>query len=167
MGVLQGGVYGHGNIHFATKLNLGSEPPVLSLRGMFRGAGFAGCRDCVSQGVPFAFSRTMERVVYDPIWPSGFGTRSTESGATNPVKRACAVMTTSIIATCMSQGLHNCQIRMQADQTITYPGVVQDLFKEHGLRFLYKGCSARVMLLLILNGLNEVFLRPAWEEVPI
>lgn len=159
VGVLQGGVYGQCNVHFANKLELSSAA---SLKGMFRGVGFAGCRDALSQGMPFALSHVTERAVFEPIWTSAFGGNDNNSGA----KRAAAVMSTSIVATYLSQGLHNCQIKMQADQSLSYVATVRTLFQEHGFGMLYKGGSARVGLLLIVNGLNEVVLKPAWEEVP-
>ena len=161
VGVLQGGVYGQSNVHFARQLQLSSTA---SLKGMFRGSAFAGCRDSLSQGVPFVFSRTVESVVFDPIWQAVFSkdvTGSSDGG----VKRAVSVFSTSVAATFMSQGLHNCQIRMQAEQSLSYGGVVRTLQAEHGLRFLYKGGSARVALLLVVNGLNEMLLKPAWELI--
>ena len=160
VGVLQGGVYGQSNVHFATKLNFSSTA---SLKGMFRGSAFAGCRDSLSQGVPFAFSRTVEAVVFDPVWTAA--SKDVSCNSDGGVKRAASVFTTSIAATFMSQGLHNCQIRMQAEQSLSYVGVLRKLHAEHGLAFLYKGGSARIGLLLIVNGLNEVLLKPAWELV--
>ena len=158
VGVLQGGVYGQCNVHFANKLKLSSAA---SLKGMFRGSAFAGCRDSLSQGIPFALSHVTERLVFDPIWKAAVG----DNGSSG-IKRAAAVMSTSIVATYLSQGLHNCQIKMQADQSLSYGATVRTLFQEHGIGMLYKGGSARVGLLLIVNGLNEMVLKPAWEEVP-
>lgn len=33
------------------------------------------------------------------------------------------------------------------------------------MSIMYRGASARIGLLLIVNGLNEVLLKPAWEQV--
>lgn len=167
VGVLQGGVYGQSNVHFANKLQLSTTA---SYKGLFRGSIFAGGRDMVSQGVPFVFSKTTEKFIFDPIWAMVFPSKtldSAETQAVDPVKRACAVITTSICATYMSQGLHNCQIKMQADQSLSYINTLTTLWAEHGTSILYKGGSARVFLLLIVNGLNELLLKPAWEEVPV
>ena len=74
---------------------------------------------------------------------------------------------TSIFATVASQGLHNAQIKMQADQSLSYMQAVRTLWAEHGASIFYKGASARISLLLVVNGLNEVILKPAWEGVPV
>ena len=164
VGVLQGGVYGQSNVHFANKLKLNKTPA--SLKGMFRGAGFAGFRDAMSQGMPFALSVTVEQLIFDPVWRSCGHSDDDGAGGTTSVKRAAAVMSTSVVATYLSQGLHNCQIKMQADQSLSYGATVRVLTAEHGASIMWKGGSARVALLLIVNGLNEVLLKPAWEQVP-
>ncbi len=160
VGVLQGGVYGQCNVHFARKLELSSTA---SMSGIFRGAGFAGIRDSLSQGIPFVCSSLTEKYVCDPLWRLlGFdGQSSTGAG----VKRAVSVMGTSIVATVLSQGVHNAQIKMQADQTLTYGRTMSMLWAEHGPSIFYKGASARIGLLLIVNGFNEVLLKKAWEGV--
>lgn len=165
VGVLQGGVYGQCNVHFAKKLELSSTA---SLKGMFRGAGFAGFRDAMSQGMPFALSRATEEVVFDPLWRSAFGPDACagDGGGGGGVKRAAAVMSTSVVATYLSQGLHNCQIKMQADQSLSYSQTIRALSAEHGASIMWKGGSARVGLLLIVNGLNEILIKPAWDPVP-
>ena len=122
------------------------------------------CRDSLSQGVPFVFSRTVESLVFDPIWQRAFS-KDTSGSSDGGVKRAVSVFSTSVVATFMSQGLHNCQIRMQAEQSLSYSGVLRTLQAEHGVGFLYKGGSARVGLLLVVNGLNEMLLKPAWELI--
>lgn len=127
VGVLQGGVYGQSNVHFANKLQLSTKA---SLKGMFRGSAFAGCRDSLSQGIPFALSRTVEATVFDPVWRSVFAAEEDDSSVSG-AKRAASVMFTSIAATFMSQGLHNGQIKMQAEQSLSYVGVVQTLYAEH------------------------------------
>lgn len=65
----------------------------------------------------------------------------------------------------MSQGLHNCQITMQADQSLGYASAVRTVFQQHGIRALIRGAEARVGLLLIVNLLNELLLKPAWAPV--
>jgi len=37
------------------------------------------------------------------------------------------------------------------------------LWKEHGARLLYVGVSVRISLLLVVNALNELLLRRAWN----
>ena len=41
---------------------------------------------------------------------------------------------------------------------------VRDLWAQHGLRLLWMGGSARVGLLLVVNGLNELVLKKAWAS---
>ena len=154
VGVLQGGVYGQTNVHFSRVLKLSQNA---SYAGAFRGSLFAGLRDTVSQGLPFVCSAGVQRAVVDPLLASDEG-----SEAGHGVRRALAVFGTSIFATFLSQGAHNCQLRMQADQSLGYGRAVHELWTQHGVRMLYMGASARVALLLLVNSLNELLLKKAW-----
>lgn len=160
VGVLQGGVYGQCNVHFARVLALSSTA---SMRGIFRGVAFAGVRDSLSQGLPFMCSSMTERHVFDPVW-GALGLDGT-SPAGAAAKHWASVGSTSIVATVLSQGVHNAQIKMQADQTLTYRRTVSVLWAEHGPAIFYKGASARVGLLLIVNCFNELLLKKAWQGV--
>ena len=60
-----------------------------------------------------------------------------EDDASQPVRRMAAVMSCSIGATVASQFPHNCQIRMQADPSLGYAGVVRVLTSEFGIRAFY------------------------------
>ena len=53
VGVLQGGVYGQCTTYVSRALSLAKTTP--SISDMLRGSAFAGLRDTVSQGVPFAY----------------------------------------------------------------------------------------------------------------
>lgn len=167
VGVLQGGVYGQCNVHFARVLSLSNN---VSMRGIFRGAVFAGGRDSISQGLPFVCSKYTEQYVFTPLFRSlGLDScpcDSPEAKRVYAVKRALSVMSTSIFASVASQGLHNAQIKMQADHSLTYIGTMSKLWGDHGASVFWKGVSARMWLLLVVNGLNEILLKPAWEEVP-
>eukprot|EP00516_Mucochytrium_quahogii_P001046 CAMPEP_0203752878 /NCGR_PEP_ID=MMETSP0098-20131031/6741_1 /ASSEMBLY_ACC=CAM_ASM_000208 /TAXON_ID=96639 /ORGANISM=" , Strain NY0313808BC1" /LENGTH=252 /DNA_ID=CAMNT_0050643245 /DNA_START=30 /DNA_END=788 /DNA_ORIENTATION=- len=156
VGVLQGGVYGQSNIHFSSALKIGKD---LSYKGMFRGAAFAGGRDMISQGVPFVLSGHFRKYVVDQVYPSN-------EGPADGIKHWCALLSTSIFATFASQGLHNCQITMQAQHDLTYASTIRKVWSENGIKFLWRGGEARVGLLLIVNVLNELLLKPAWEMVP-
>mmetsp|Transcript_16310 Transcript_16310/g.28894 ORF Transcript_16310/g.28894 Transcript_16310/m.28894 type:complete len:264 (-) Transcript_16310:134-925(-) len=160
VGVLQGGVYGQATIYFARTLKLGKEP---SYMGMFRGAAFAGGRDLISQGVPFVLSSTFREAVLDPLYP----THDNPEGPIAKAKQWGAVLATSTFATYASQGLHNCQLTMQANQELSYAQTLKKAVSENGVRLLYKGAEARVGLLLIVNILNELLLKPAWAPVPV
>lgn len=131
---------------------------------MFRGVLFAGCRDMVSLGVPFSCSSWVRQNVVDPLLPTDPG--EPESAASS-AKQWVSVLGTSVAATYMSQGLHNCQITMQANQSLSYAGVLKKAVTEIGLPILYRGAEARVGLLLIVNILNELLLKKAWEQVPV
>lgn len=154
VGALQGGVYGQANIFFANQLKLSSGA---SYRGMFRGVGFAGGRDMISLGLPFSCSPWVRANLLDPLLPS----------APDQAKHWASVLGCSVAATYMSQGLHNCQITMQADQGLSYAGVLRRAVSEIGLPILYRGAEARVGLLLVVNVLNELLLKKAWEQVPV
>ena len=136
---------------------------------MFRGSGFAGLRDTISQGVPFMYASTVQSAVVDPLLKpqagAGAGAGADEaSDLGHGLRRAVAVIGTSIGATVLSQAPHNCQIRLQADHSLSYGGAVAGLWREHGARMLYMGASARVALLLLVNGLNEMLLKMAWAK---
>lgn len=134
---------------------------------MFRGSGFAGLRDTISQGVPFMYASTVQSAVVDPLLKpqAGAGAGADEtSDLGHGLRRAVAVIGTSIGATVLSQAPHNCQIRLQADHSLSYGGAVAGLWREHGARMLYMGASARVALLLLVNGLNEMLLKKAWAK---
>ena len=134
---------------------------------MFRGSGFAGLRDTISQGVPFMYASTVQSAVVDPLLKpqAGAGAGADEtSDLGHGLRRAVAVIGTSIGATVLSQAPHNCQIRLQADHSLSYGGAVAGLWREHGTRMLYMGASARVALLLLVNGLNEMLLKKAWAK---
>jgi len=161
VGVLQGGVYGQCIVHFSKALKLAKT---VSIAGMFRGSGFAGLRDTISQGVPFMYSATVQERVVDPLLaPATTGEAAAPTDDVgHGVRRAVAVMGSSIFATLLSQGTHNCQIKMQADHALSYGGAMRELWAQHGVRALFTGASARVALLLLVNGLNELLLKKAW-----
>jgi len=159
VGVLQGGVYGQTNVYFSKALELGK---IATMKGIFRGSAFAGLRDTVSQGVPFMYSETFRQTVVDPVW-----TTPAEDTVAADAKHFVSVISTSVMATYMSQGLHNFQIAMQADQSLSYGQAVRSVFQQHGLKFLIKGAEARVGLLLLVNVLNDWLLKPAWSPVKV
>eukprot|EP00924_Labyrinthula_sp_SR-Ha-C_P001665 maker-scaffold_18-snap-gene-5.1-mRNA-1 protein AED:0.03 eAED:0.03 QI:76/1/1/1/1/1/4/121/245 len=158
VGVLQGGVYGHANIFFSKTLKIGKK---LSYAGMLRGVGFAGVRDTFSQGIPYVFSKTVEEKLFSPVFSK---VSENKSDALLGVQRWTAVLSTSVFATYVSQCFHNCQITMQTDQTLTHLTAARAAFKQNGFSILYKGGEARVGLLLVVNVLNELLLKKAWEQ---
>ena len=60
LGVLQGGVYGHATVDFARRLGVGSGGG-MDPRRIFRGSLWAAGRDVISQGLPFMFSKDLQR----------------------------------------------------------------------------------------------------------
>jgi len=175
VGILQGGVYGQSNVFFSQNLGIGKD---VSLKGVFRGWGYAGARDMMSQGIPFVFAEKVRKNVLDQAWDTSdqpgklAGDCSkfflcilmfVSDGVADQIKQYAAVIGTSVVATYMSQGCHNCQITMQTDQTLGHLGALRKAYAANGLSLLYKGAEARVGLLLIVNVLNEVFLKKAWE----
>ena len=115
------------------------------------------------------YASTVQSAVVDPLLKpqagAGAGAGADEaSDLGHGLRRAVAVIGTSIGATVLSQAPHNCQIRLQADHSLSYGGAVAGLWREHGARMLYMGASARVALLLLVNGLNEMLLKKAWAK---
>jgi hypothetical protein len=54
---------------------------------------------------------------------------------------------------------------MQAEQHLTYITTVQTLYRKSGIAGLYRGAEARIGLLIVVNILNELLLKPAWSDV--
>merc|ERR1712079_64885 len=90
--------------------------------------------------------------------------RSDPLGLPAEVTRWAGVLSTSVLVTYLSQGLHNCQIAMQADQSLGYLSTLKTVFGRHGPMALIRGAEARVGLLLVVNALNELLLKRAWED---
>lgn len=158
VGILQGGVYGQCNVYFSNALKIGKQ--TASMAGIFRGSGFAGLRDTVSQGLPFMCSGMVKDELFERLY-------KTENENVQLVQHWSAVLGTSVVATYMSQGLHNCQIAMQSNQSLGYVAAIHDVYQKHGFKMLYRGAEARVGLLLVVNILNELLLKPAWAPVAI
>lgn len=137
----------------------------------FRGAGFAGCRDTISQGIPFVCSESVRYYLFDQ-WSTTGSTRigyhehpTVVDGYRSQWNHWFSVLLTSVVSTYASQGLHNCQIAMQADPGLRYGSAIQCVYRKHGWRGLVKGAEARVGLLLVVNVLNELLLKPAWAPI--
>ena len=160
VGIIQGGVYGQANIYFSKQLGLNKN---VNIRGMFRGAGFAAGRDTFSQGFPFMCSNWTRKNIFDRVIPV-----TNDSGPISLFANKWApILSTSILGTYLSQGFMNCQIIMQTDPTLTHISTLRTAWERNGIKLFYRGAEARVGLLLIVNILNEVLLKPAWAGIPI
>lgn len=154
VGVLQGGVYGQANIFFVKSLNIGKK---VTYMGLLRGYGFAGLRDMLSQGIPYVLAKSVETEFLDKVY------KTDENSMGSHIKKWSSVLGTSVFATYASQGFHNCQVTMHADHSLNHITGLRQAFQTNGFSLLYKGAEARVALLLIVNVLNELFLKKAWE----
>jgi hypothetical protein len=163
IGVIQGGVYGQCNIYFSKQLEISKN---LSLAGMFRGVLFAATRDTISQGVPFMCSGIVKKNIFEPLLPTAEGDVSQSAEFKRAVKHWGSVLSTSVVSTIASQGVHNCQITMQANQELSYMGTLKTVWERNGVAAFYRGSEARIGLLLTVNILNELLLKPAWSPVP-
>ena len=158
------GVYGQCTTYVSKKLGI-CKGTHFSPREMFRGSLFAGARDTISQGAPFMLSGAAQQTMVDPAYRAISGADGDgDEGLGHGLRRAVAVFGTSVCATVLSQFPHNAQIRLQADSTVNYGNVVQTLYREHGTRILWIGSHARIALLLVVNALNELILKRAWEQ---
>jgi len=160
VGILQGGVYGQCNIYFSQQLGIAKDA---NLKGMFRGVAFAAGRDVVSQGVPFMCSPLVKKHIVEQIFPNDENTSTLALQA----KQWGSVLSTSVVSTYGSQFFQNCQITMQANQHLGYAGTLKSVFERNGMSVFYKGAEARVGLLIVVNVLNELLLKPAWEGVEV
>lgn len=160
VGVLQGGVYGQCNIYFSKQLGIAKNP---SLLGLFRGVAFAAGRDTISQGVPFMCSSLTKKYVIEAAFPTDENTSENAKLA----KQWASVLSTSVLSTYLSQFFQNCQITMQANQQLGYAGTLRSVFERNGVSAFYKGAEARVGLLIVVNVLNELLLKPAWAGVEV
>ena len=95
----------------------------------------------------------------DPL----YDTSDNPNGVAASVKQWTSVLGTSVFATYASQGMHNCQIVMQTDKAVSHMGALQKAVKQNGVSLLWRGAEARVGLLLVVNVLNELLLKKAWE----
>jgi hypothetical protein len=172
VGVLQGAIYGYSNVHFSKIWGLGTaaaSAPTLAAKiaVVFRGSGFAGVRDTISQGTPFMFSGAVHKNVLDVLVPTTNPSETDEPATLDLVKHWTALFSTSICATYLSQGLHNCQTMMQTNSSVNYFSAMKKVWADHGIACMYRGAEARVGLLLIINILNELLLKPAWAPVRV
>ena len=139
------------------------KTPALSLRAVFRGSVFAACRDTISQGVPFMLSSSVRERIFDPLLDASHDDDDDNSdSAASLAAHWGSVILTSVAATVASQGLHNAQITMQADQSLSYASAVKSLWRNNGMGMMVRGAEARIGLLLVVNILNELILKPAW-----
>lgn len=69
------------------------------------------------------------------------------------------LLPTSLTATMMSQGLHNCQVHMQTNPTVSYKGCIRSLYNQHGMSALYKGVGGRMGLITVTNFVNSYSLQ--------
>jgi len=161
VGILQGVVYGQANVHLTQTFQLVRKVPTLSLAAVFRGSIFAAGRDTISQGAPFVLSSSVRATFFDPLLPAD----ALPGGVACKAAHWGSIMTTSIAATGASQGLHNAQITMQSDPSLTHATALRSLWTKNGLGMMLRGAEARVGLLLVVNLLNELLLKPAWESL--
>jgi len=159
LGVLQGVVYGHANVTFATALNLVGKHKK-TMRGILRGSGFAAGRDVISQGIPFMLSKRFAEHAVDPI----LGPIDEKNWFMQGVRHYTSVLSLSLVSCVLSHGLHNGQQVMQTHQELSYTQALSSLYKDHGMKFLYRGAQARIGLMMVTNVFNEIFLKPAWQD---
>jgi hypothetical protein len=160
IGILQGAVYGHANIYFASQFGILQKSA--SYANVLRGSRFAAGRDMISQGVPFMLSDTLRKKVFDRFHSAEDGNKFPEFFV-----RFAPTLCLSIVSTYASQALHTCQTTMQITPNLDYASVWNVVWKANRWAVFYKGAEARVGLLIIINVLNEILLKPAWGTVEV
>jgi hypothetical protein len=172
VGVLQGGIYGFSNVHFSKAWKLGTAAATATTLSsrisiLFRGSAFAGVRDTISQGIPFMCSGAIHTNILDALFPTSPTPLQEGQTTVDVVKHWTSLISTSVAATYLSQSLHNCQTTMQTNSALSYGGAIKKVWTDHGFAALYRGAEARVGLLLIVNVLNELLLKPAWAPIQL
>lgn len=95
----------------------------------FRGSFFAASRDIISQGIPYQFNTPL------------------------------SVLNASLFSTVASQCFHNFQTVMQVNTKLNYQQAVKYTWEKHGIELFWKGSSARIGLMLLINIINQKFLK--------
>ena len=109
-------------------------------------------------------SSSVRERIFDPLLDASHDDDDNNSdSAASLAAHWGSVILTSVAATVASQGLHNAQITMQADQSLSYASAVKSLWRNNGMGMMVRGAEARIGLLLVVNILNELILKPAWE----
>lgn len=147
IGILQGVVYGHANIYLANQINIVKK---VEYKNLFNGIGYAFTRDTISQGIPFLLSNKLKKNVITPLFPS----------LSDNNCKWLSIGILSIISTYISHGFHNCQLLMQLHPELNHLSVLK--YIKNNYKLLYKGAESRVVLLLITNIFNELYLKDIW-----
>ena len=142
MGALQGVVYGHANAYYARTILKKN----VKVSNMLRGSPLAAGRDIISQGIPFMCSRGIA---------DAFGVES-------KVGKVGVWGVTSVVSILASHSLHNLQVLMHSNKDLGYIDVMKHI-KCYPHTF-WKGVEGRLVLLLLTNTLNEIFLGPIWKN---
>lgn len=148
MGVLQGFIYGHANVNFSRQLFTNCN---FKINFMFRGTIYAATRDVISQGIPFMLSNKISNcTILKRFLPNDI------------IRQWTSLIGCSIVSVYLSHPFHVCQTEMQTNQ-LSYKQSFLKAYRDHGLKFVWKGVESRIGLLIITNIFNEIFLKPAWK----
>lgn len=75
-----------------------------------------------------------------------------------------SIISASVFSTVLSQMFHNAQMMMQAEHNLSYRDVIKRAISQRKTLF-YQGCSARIGLMLVVNGINAFCLKQGWKKV--
>ena len=147
IGIIQGGIQGHSSLYFSKKLNLVSST---NFKNCFKGALFSSSRVIVSQGVPFLYTKPL----YDYL-------RKDKTIESKPYYYF-SLFGLSLSMTMISHPLYCLQVLAQNNPTISQYRIAYDNIKKYKFSLFYRGVQSRVLLLLLTNFFNDLFLRDAW-----
>ena len=148
IGILQGVVYGHATTHFANQLKI-SKPSSATIKNIFRGSLYAFNRDTISQGIPFLFVDKFRDSIVTPLFPT----------LSDQTAKWGSLITLSVGSTILSHPFHNLQIIMQVNSDVGYKKSVEELYRKLGVKSFYRGVESRIIILLITNIFNEIYLK--------
>ena len=109
------------------------------------------------------WSGALRSALFGPTLP----TANHESTGIRFVHHWGPILATSIAATYASQPFMNLQLVMQSDPELSHMTTITRAWQRNGTALLYRGAEARVGLLLVVNVLNELLLKPAWTDVEV
>lgn len=145
IGILQGGIYGHSSLFFAKNLNI---TKTIQFNHYFRGPIFASTRDIISQGIPFIFTQQINNSLF--------------KHNSNAIYYYGTLLTLSTTSTILSHPFHCFQIYCQNNPRSSQLKVANEMIKKYNWKLFYKGIEGRLLLLIVTNICNDVFLKKFW-----
>ena len=157
IGILQGGVYGHSNLYFSDKMNISHN---MDIRNYFKGPFFAAMRDIISQGLPFYITPLLIPYINAKI----NNKYNNNNNNNNNINEFIVLGGLSIGSTYLSHPFHCLQIFIQNEPYNTQIEIAKKIITQYKWSLFYRGITGRLILLLVTNYSNHMFLRYLWDN---